>query len=154
MTPDSAWLEELRKRVSAAAPRIQKLQGIAVLILNSGNYRWVGLYEIDRPAGEVVNLVWDGTGVPEYPRFPIGKGLTGAAIQQRRVINVGDVAADPRYLTAFDSTRSEIIVPILDGQGEKVIGTIDVESERTNAFDEQTEQLLMSCAEVIAPLWK
>jgi L-methionine (R)-S-oxide reductase len=103
---------------------------------------------------EIPNLVWDGTGVPEYPRFLIGKGLTGATSQQRRVINVGDVAADPRYLTAFDSTRSEIIVPILDGQREKVIGTIDVESERTNAFDEHAEQLLMSCAEVIAPLWK
>jgi putative methionine-R-sulfoxide reductase with GAF domain len=95
MSADSPLLEELRKIVSSAAPRIQKLKVIAALIRNSGNYRWVGLYETDERAGEVINLVWDGPGAPKYPRFPIGKGLTGAAIQDRKAINVGDVFSDP-----------------------------------------------------------
>ena len=147
-------LEELRKRVSATGSRVQTLQGIAALIRNSSNYRWIGLYEINRQTDEVINLVWDGPGAPEYPRFPIGKGLTGTAIEERRVVNVGDVTSDPRYLTAFGSTRSEIIVPILSADRAEVVGTIDVESERAHAFDEETEQLLVNCAEVISPLWK
>jgi L-methionine (R)-S-oxide reductase len=147
-------LEELRKRVSATDSRIQNLQEIAALIRRSGHYRWVGLYEIDRQVGEVINLVWDGPGAPEYPRFPIGKGLTGAAIQERKVVNVSDVTSDPRYLTAFGSTRSEIIVPIFRPTRAEVVGTIDVESERPHAFDEKTEQLLASCADIIAPLWR
>jgi L-methionine (R)-S-oxide reductase len=154
MSSDTPWFEELGKTVSSAAPRIQKLQMIAALIRNSGDYRWVGLYEIAERAGEVINLVWDGPGAPEYPRFPIGKGLTGAAIQERKVINVGDVVSDSRYLTAFGSTRSEIIVPILDVGRAKVVGTIDVESEQANAFDRETEKFLVGCADVIAPLWK
>ena len=153
MSSDSPWLEKLGETVSSAAPRMQKLQVIAALIRNSGNYRWVGLYEIDERAGEVINLVWDGPGAPEYPRFPIGKGLTGAAIQERKVINVGDVVSDPRYLTAFGSTRSEIIVPILDQGRGKAVGTIDVESEQANAFDRDTEKVLVACANVIANLW-
>jgi hypothetical protein len=48
---------------------------------------------------------------------------------------VGEVSEDPLYLTAFGSTRSEIIVPIVEG-GKKVVGTIDVESERKDAFSE------------------
>jgi GAF domain-containing protein len=132
---------------------MEKLQQIAALIRDSGSYRWVGLYDVDRQAGEVVNLVWDGPGAPEHPTFPIGKGLTGSAIQERKVISVGDVAADPRYLTAFGSTRSEIIVPIFNEQRDQVVGTIDVESERANAFDENTESLLIDCADAIAPLW-
>ncbi|MBV9873498.1 MAG: hypothetical protein JO025_02110, partial [Verrucomicrobia bacterium] len=104
MSADSPLLEELRKIVSSATPRVQKLQVIAALIRNSGNYRWVGLYEIDERVGEVINLVWDGPDAPAYPRFPIGKGLTGTAIEERKVINVGDVISDPRYLTAFGST--------------------------------------------------
>ena len=59
-----------------------------------------------------------------HPTFPVAKGLTGAAIQQkesggrrRRPEN------DPRYLTAFASTLSEIIVPVLSPGGESVIGT-------------------------------
>ena len=154
MSADSPLLEELRKIVSDAAPRIQKLQVIATLIRSSGDYRWVGLYEIDQRAGEVINLVWDGPGAPKYPRFPIGKGLTGAAMQEGRAINVGDVFSDPRYLTAFGSTRSEIIVPILDERRGKTVGTIDVESERVNAFDSDTEKALVACADVIAFLWR
>ena len=135
MSAGSPWSEKLEETVSSAAPRIQKLQVIAALIRNSGNYRWVGLYEIDEGAGEVINLVWDGPGTPAYPRFPIGKGLTGAVIQERKLVNVGDVVSDPRYLTALGSTRSEIIVPILHEERGKAVGTIDVESERVNAFD-------------------
>jgi GAF domain-containing protein len=102
----------------------------------------------------VINLVWNGPGAPEYPRFPIGKGLTSAAIQERKLINVGDVVSDPRYLTAFGSTRSEIIVPILDEGRGRAVGTIDVESEQVNAFDRDTEKVLAACAGVIAPLWR
>jgi GAF domain-containing protein len=152
-TRDTDLLEELRKIVADDSSRMEKLQQIAALIRNSGSYRWVGLYDVDRQAGEVVNLVWDGPGAPEYPTFPIGKGLTGSAIQESKVINVGDVVADPRYLTAFGSTRSEIIVPIFNGQRDQVVGTIDVESARVNAFDENTASLLIDCADAIAPLW-
>ena len=151
---DSPLLEELGKKVGSAAARMQKLQGIAALIRKSGDFRWVGLYEVDKQAAQVVNLVWDGASAPEYPRFPIGEGLTGSAIQERQVVNVGDVASDARYLTAFDSTRSEIIVPIFDEARSNVVGTIDVESEHLNAFDEQTKRVLVACADVIAPLWR
>ncbi|HET9373710.1 MAG TPA: GAF domain-containing protein [Chthoniobacterales bacterium] len=76
---------------------------------------------------------------------PITKGLTSSAIAEKRTVNVGDVGADPCYLTALGSTRSEIIVPILSDRGQ-VTGTIDVESERPNAFDRDTERLLENCA--------
>jgi putative methionine-R-sulfoxide reductase with GAF domain len=68
-------------------------------------------------------------------------------------VNVGDVSADPRYLTAFGSTRSEIIVPIFNQTRDRVIGTIDVESEEPNAFTKDIEGLLEACAQVIRALW-
>jgi putative methionine-R-sulfoxide reductase with GAF domain len=40
---------------------------------------------------------------------------------------VGDVRTDARYLAAFGSTLSEIIVPVMDPERGEVIGTIDVE---------------------------
>jgi L-methionine (R)-S-oxide reductase len=154
MASNRSLLEELPQLVSSAAASGQKLQAIAALIRSSGNYRWVGLYEVDRQAGAVINLAWDGPGAPEYPQFLIGKGLTASVIAERRVINVGDVAADPRYLTAFGSTCSEIIVPVFDAARAHVVGTIDVESERLNAFDEETEMVLGACADAIAGLWR
>jgi putative methionine-R-sulfoxide reductase with GAF domain len=53
----------------------------------------------------------------------------------------------------LDSTRSEIIVPVLDGADGRAIGTIDVESERLNAFDSSTQSLLEECANVLKSFW-
>jgi len=99
-------MRDLGILVSAASDRVAALQSVAELLRSSGRYRWVGLYDVDRAAGTVTNIVWSGPGAPEYPTFPITKGLTGAAIFTRKTVNVGDVAADPRYLTAFGTTRS------------------------------------------------
>ena len=145
---------DLQNLVSNARDRVAALQGVAEVLRSSGNYRWVGLYDVDRAAGTVTNIVWSGPGAPEYPKFPITKGLTGAAISSRKTMNVGDVAVDPRYLTAFGTTRSEIIVPVFDGAGESVVGTIDVESDKPNAFSEDVQALLEGCASVIRPLWR
>ena len=99
------------------------------------------------------NVVWRGPGAPEYPTFPIDRGLTGVAIALGQTINVGDVASDSRYLTAFGSTQSEIIVPVLDRTGRRVAGTIDVESEKRNAFSPEIQALLENCSQRIRPLW-
>ncbi len=108
---------------------------------------------MDHAAGLVRNLTWSGPGAPEHPTFPLTKGLTSAAVAQKQTVNVGDVSADPRYLTAFGTTRSEIIVPVLDAEANNVVGTIDIESEQPNAFSKDIQDLLESCAAVIRPLW-
>jgi len=147
-------MSDLGILVSAARDRVAALQSVAELLRSSGRYRWVGLYDVDRAAGTVTNIVWSGPGAPEYPTFPITKGLTGAAISTRKTVNVGDVTADPRYLTAFGTTKSEIIVPVFDRAGGNVVGTIDVESEKPNAFPEEVQMLLEACSKVIRPLWR
>ena len=113
-----------------------------------------GLYDVDHAAGLVRNVTWSGPGAPEHPTFPLTKGLTSAAVAQKQIVNVGDVLADARYLTAFGSTRSEIIVPVFDEEGKSVVGTIDVESEEPNAFNKDVQDLLEACSVVIRPLWK
>jgi len=63
------------------------------------------------------------------------------------------VRNDPRYLTAFASTVSEIIVPVLAPGGDRVIGTVDVESEQVNAFGPRDQQRIEQCAQAALPLW-
>ena len=64
----------------------------------------------------------------------------------------GDVRSDPRYLAAFGSTLSEIIVPVL-APGGRVIGTVDVESDKLNAFSARDQQMIEQCAQAALPLW-
>jgi putative methionine-R-sulfoxide reductase with GAF domain len=147
-------LSDLGRTVAATKDRIDALRMIADLIRAYGSYRWVGLYDVDHTAGVVTNIMWSGPSAPDYPTFAITKGLTSAAVAERRIVNARDVSRDPRYLTALGSTRSEIIVPVFDEEKKKVIATIDVESERQNAFGSEVEAVLEACAEVIRPLWR
>ncbi len=146
-------LSDLAGILSENRGRVVSLYEIAGRMRSFAGYRWVGLYDVDHNAGVVTNIVWSGPSAPQYQSFPIQKGLTGAAITGRRTVNVGDVSADPRYLTALGSTRSEIIVPVFDSEKKIVVGTIDIESEQPNAFGSDVESLLQACSDAIQPLW-
>lgn len=145
---------ELKRVIARGGARKDALWEIADLIRSSGGYRWVGLYDVDSAAGTVRNIVWSGPSAPAHPTFAMNLGLTGSAIAERRVINVADVTRDPRYLEAFGSTRSEIIVPIFDREGHEAVGMINVESAEVNAFDAKTQAMLQEYARMIQPLWQ
>src|SRR5258708_35562015 len=94
--------------LASAVGRVEKARKIAAFIRELGGYRWVGIYDVRR---EIVSIIsHSGPDAPAYPEFPVTKGLTGAAIQARKTVMVGDVRKDPRYLTAFGNTLSEIII--------------------------------------------
>lgn len=78
----------------------------------------------------------------------LGEGITGIAAQSRTPILVGDVRSDPRYLNAVDAVRSELAVP-MTARG-KLVGVIDVQSTRENAYNEQDRALLMLIASRVA----
>jgi L-methionine (R)-S-oxide reductase len=130
--------------------RSVKAHRAAAVIRAFGPYRWVGLYDV--LAAEIAVIAWDGPEPPTHPRFPITKGLNGASVATRKPVIVQDVARDPRYLTTIGGTRGEMIQPVLNTAGT-VIGTIDVESDRVNAFAVGDEQILAACAKRLLWLW-
>ena len=144
-------LKRIRSIVTASGDRTERAKQLAEAVRSLGNYRWTGVYGVGKEAVSII--AYSGPGAPAYPTFPITKGLTGAAIREKTTVIVDDVRKDPRYLTAFGSTLSEIIVPILDPQSGTVIGTIDVESERADAFSVNDQKLLEECAQASLPLW-
>ena len=75
---------------------------------------------------------------------PLGEGITGLAASTQQPIMVGDVRSDPRYLTALDVVRSELAVPMV-ARG-KLVGVIDLQSTRLNAYREADRALLQLIA--------
>lgn len=96
------------------------------------HYSWVGIYLVD--GDELVLGPWRGPQATEHERIPVGQGVCGAAAASGETEIVDDVDADPRYLACFPSTRSEIVVPIFH-EG-RVVGEIDIDSDRPAAFGE------------------
>ncbi|MEO7502297.1 MAG: GAF domain-containing protein [Gemmatimonadaceae bacterium] len=125
----------------------------AEILCRIGPYRWVGIYDIGPEDAHV--FAWSGKiGPPAFVRFPKTAGLTGQAVKTNKTVVVNDVSKSDTYLTAFAGTHSEIIVPILDPTQSHVIGTIDVESDRLNAFRPADQKVLEQCALALASLWK
>ena len=111
----------------------------------------MGLYEVTDT--EISAITWTGTVAPAFPRFPREKGLNGIAVLTKAPVVSQDVANDPRYLTAFATTGSEAIFPVVASAGQ-VIGTIDVESDQLDAFSAADEEFLRACAIAVRPLWQ
>jgi GAF domain-containing protein len=94
-----------------------------------------------------------GRAEPTIPSFPRDKGLNGRAVINKKTVVVNDIDKDEDYLLTFRNTKSEIVVPVFDKSGKEVMGTIDVEGETTNAFNEIDVQFLEECARSISELW-
>lgn len=78
----------------------------------------------------------------------LGEGLTGAAAESRQPVNVGDVRSDTRYLNALDAVRSELAVPMI-ARG-RLVGVLDLESTRLNAYGKREVALLSLIASRVA----
>jgi GAF domain-containing protein len=96
---------------------------------------------VDRVLRNTYRLREDRLGSVE---LRLDQGLIGATARSRQAINVGDVRKDPRYLKARESTRSELSIPLV--QGDELIGVINLESDRLDTFDEDDERLLEAVA--------
>jgi len=80
--------------------------------------------------------------------IPMGKGITGAAAQSRKTVNVGDTSQDSRYINSHPDARSELAIPLI--VRDTVVGVIDLESNRLNYFTEDHQRILALLAPQIA----
>jgi putative methionine-R-sulfoxide reductase with GAF domain len=146
----SDLIEQVRREAARDVDIETRARRLAELIRAGTDRRWVGIYGVGR--GEVRNLGWSGSAPPAYPNFPINAGLTGSAVLARESVLSNEVANDPRYLTNQESTGSELIVPVLDG--DVVVGTLDIEDERTGAFTQDDQALFEDVADALRALYR
>ena len=144
-------LGEIRKLGESGVGRDVKARQAAELIRVARSYHWVGIYEVTPT--EINAIGWTGAEAPSFPTFARTQGLNGAAVASCAPVVVQDVTRDARYLTTFGATRAEAIFPVVAPEGGQVVGTIDVESERTDAFTAKDVAFLEGCALALVGLW-
>ncbi len=84
----------------------------------------------------------------ELDQIPLGKGITGAAAQGGEVVRADNTLADPRYIPSHPDIRSEVAVPLI--VRDRVIGVMDLESERYSYFTDEHVRMLTLLAPQIA----
>jgi L-methionine (R)-S-oxide reductase len=100
---------------------------------------WAGFY-LTRPnkagSGQEL-LVGPFQGKVACARIPFGRGVCGAAAEQRRTMLVPDVHAFPGHIACDSASNAEIVIPLIkDG---KVLGVFDIDSPTLNRFDAQDQ---------------
>ncbi|MGB6072981.1 MAG: GAF domain-containing protein [Rhodococcus sp. (in: high G+C Gram-positive bacteria)] len=103
---------------------------------------WVGFYLFD--GTELVLGPFQGQ--PACVRIALNKGVCGAAATTRETQRVADVHAFPGHIACDANTRSEVVVPLY--QGETLIGVFDLDSPVPNRFDADDQAGLEAIAAV------
>jgi GAF domain-containing protein len=80
--------------------------------------------------------------------IPLGRGITGHVAVTGRPWRVPDASREPAYLAVDPLTRSELCVPLK--VGGRVIGVVNTESRRPEAFTVMDERLLITVAGQLA----
>jgi GAF domain-containing protein len=132
-----ALVEGERDLIANAA----NLSALAAMSLRDLN--WVGVYL--RRGDELVLGPFNGK--PACTRIAFGHGVCGTAAAERRTVVVPDVHAFPGHITCDPASRSEIVVPLLDGA--EVIGVLDVDSPLVDRFGDAERALFERLARLL-----
>lgn len=93
-------------------------------------FNWTGFYRVVAPELLKVGPYQGGHGCLQ---IPFSRGVCGAAARTSEVQLVPDVDAFPGHIACASSTRSELVLPVLNGAG-KVIAVFDLDSDLPDAF--------------------
>jgi sigma-B regulation protein RsbU (phosphoserine phosphatase) len=129
-------LDELLRKIAESVRLLRNYDAFSVLLVDSEN----------RTLKHRFSVRYDEH--VELDNIPLGKGITGAAVETRQTIRVADTLADPRYIASHPGIRSEVAVPLV--VQDRVIGVMDVESARINHFSDDHVHMLSLLAPQIA----
>jgi GAF domain-containing protein len=138
-------IDNIRIAVADRKTEREVLQSAVELINDfSEDFNWTGFYMLRDGVLEVGPYIGPET---EHTRIALGQGICGAAAESKRTIVVDDVTTDSRFLACSLSTRSEIVVPLMDG--DRCLGQIDVDSDRSRNFTAEDRKMLEEIAAVL-----
>lgn len=83
-------------------------------------------------------------------KIPFGVGITGWVAARRQPQRISDVTRDSRYIAVNSKIRSELAIPLV--YRNEVLGVLNVESPRPNAYTESDEEMLGTLAGSLAAI--
>jgi phosphoserine phosphatase RsbU/P len=129
-------LQTLLNRTSELVRAIISYRIFAILLLNDRTHELRMRFQIGH------------TQEVERMRFPLGKGVVGQVALTREPMLLNDVSSSPVYIAANPEVRSELAVPLI--AKNRLIGVMDLESEKAGYFREEHLHLLTLTASRIA----
>lgn len=144
---DGAKIAAELKSIEDAEPDEILRQAVRRIHTEGELYDWVGIYLLNGDHLVLHNFIGEPT---EHVRIPVGRGVCGTAVAEKRDINVADVRELDNYLACSVDTRAEVVVLI--ESGDRILGQIDIDSDTVDAFDERDMQELRLVADTLGEI--
>ncbi len=105
---------------------------------------WAGFYRFIN--GEL--LLGPFQGNPGCVHIAMGQGVCGSAAEKKQSLVVPDVDAFPGHIACDAASKSEIVIPLIDGEN-RLRGVLDVDSPVKNRFSETDRDGLQKLVTVL-----
>ena len=134
--------EQLAALLAGETDPIANAANMAALIYHGlPDLNWAGFYF--RRGQELVLGPFQGK--PACVRIPLGRGVCGTAASRAATVLVPDVHDFPGHIACDPASRSELVVPLIDGG--HLWGVLDLDSPLLARFDEVDRE---GCEQLVA----
>lgn len=125
-------------------PTARMATAAALLQHKMPKFFWTGFYRLQ---GDAL-IVGPYQGPLACAVLPGPEGVCWAALREGKTMIIADVGAFPGHVACDKRSRSEIVLPMYDGEG-RIAGVLDVDSERPDAFNDVDAEGLKRIADLI-----
>ena len=149
-----AAINDIAIKVSSILSLDELLPYVTDLLRDAFQYYVVSISLIEEGSDYIVLRAGAGAaGGAIHPighRLKLGQGINGWVAERGETVLANDVTMDPRFLfiEEFRDVKAELTVPIT--LGDEVVGVLDIESTRLNAFDETDQFTVETLAHCLA----
>ncbi len=122
---------------------IAKMANVSALLHSEFEFWWTGFYRVIN--SELILGPFQGPLACVHIGY--GKGVCGTAWKERRTMVVPDVEKFPGHIACSSESRSEIVVPMF--QGDEVVAVLDIDSRDLATFNDTDRHWLEEIVKVI-----
>ena len=144
-------ITRIRALVDGETNRVGILANVTAALRSAMGERffWVGFYTVS--GQELLLGPFQGT-VACY-HIPYGRGVCGTAWAQGETLIVDDVELFEGHIACSSLSRSEIVVPVRDSNGQ-IVAVLDIDSTSLAAFDDTDKQGLEEVCRIVGEAWR
>lgn len=124
---------------------IANMANLSAALKQAFDFFWVGFYRVI--GSELVLGPFQGP--VACMRIRPGRGVCGTAWNEQKTLIVPDVDQFPGHIACNAASRSEIVIPVENKEGN-VVGVLDIDSSTLNAFDETDARYLNEMLQILA----
>lgn len=123
---------------------IALMANISSMIHHTFGFFWTGFYRVY--GDELVLGPFQGP--LACTRIKFGRGVCGTSWKRAETVIVADVDKFPGHIACSSASRSEIVVPVFEDS--RVAAVLDIDSDKTDTFDETDKEWLEKICGMIA----